>query len=162
MGLDFFFKLLYNTSTTKNAGIIQGLGFLVPNQAMGVRIPLLAPESSLKKAAFPFLKRAFEKLHGDSKQERYRATVRWTVVTATDQAAQFAARIESPYSLQKRSSLKRLFLFLTHSAPMGTATAAAPRTGTAAVMIQRTSDSSASNAAESVDAVTEPVETVSS
>ncbi len=31
----------------------------------------------------------------DSKDERHRATVRWTVVTASDQAAAAAARIES-------------------------------------------------------------------
>ncbi len=71
-----------------------------------------------KSKCFFFLFVVCKKGRGGSKKERYRATVRWTVVTATDQAAQFAARVDPPHLHQKKASVEiqvPLFFAFAHS-----------------------------------------------
>ena len=79
----------------------------------GVRSPSSPPErSTCRKASASFLFVVCKKGRGGSKKERHRATVRWTVVTATDQAAQFAARVDPPHLHQKRHLRKQVPLFV--------------------------------------------------
>ena len=66
-------------------------------------ISLIYSESLLR-----FLFCLFGTHEWDSKDERHRATVRWTVVTASDQAPA-GARIESHHRHQKKALLRKCF-----------------------------------------------------
>ena len=74
------------------------------------RIPGESPaKRCLSKDRYLFI--LHMKLNGDSKDERYRATVRWTVVTASDQAPA-GARVESPVSHRQKGTYREIGAFL--------------------------------------------------
>ncbi len=82
--------------------ISANLGIFLPRQCPCSRTTVL---KNTRRQRFLFL---FGTHEWDSKDERHRATVRWTVVTASDQAPA-GARVESRRGRQKKALLRKCF-----------------------------------------------------
>ena len=91
--------------------IEEGLDRAEENAEANPGSPMIAsapPErSTCRKAGTSFLFVFCKKGRGGSKEPRHRATVRWTVVTAADQGAQFAPRVDPPHLHQEEEASKR-------------------------------------------------------